>query len=593
MKVKIGLEIHQQLDTDKLFCGCPSNLSDDGKSFERFLRVTESEVGEMDKAALYEYGKKRIYAYRCPAESSCLVEMDEEPPHDVNGEALEVALTISKLMGARVVDVICFMRKIVVDGSNTTGFQRSALIALDGEVEGVGIATICLEEDSARKVVEEEKRVEYNIDRLGIPLVEIATKPEIDSPEMAREIALRIGMLLKRTRVKRGLGTIRQDLNVSVSGMPKVEIKGVQRLNQIPEIIRNEIARQENLVEIKRELEKRAERIEFKVFDLTDLLPRSVAGGLKKGERCLAIKLNGFKGLLSKGLAVELMNYGGVKGMFHGDELPGYGIGEVDGITQEMELGEMDSYVILVDEEERAKASLKKIFERALLCFDGVVPEVRRALPNGHTEYMRPMPGSARMYPETDVPLIHIDEELLSSLEIPETLEERLSTLEALGANRQQSEQLLNSGNDLIFEKLVRRFGEEKIALRILNNTIPELEDLGMDTSVIGLAALESILAEYKGGRFGKEAIPDILRKVCEGKGAKEAIEELEEVGLSEVDLFIEELIKESSELIIEKGERAFKPLMGKVMERYRGKVDGKILSELLRKKLRKKLAGR
>ncbi len=603
VEVKIGLEIHQQLDTSKLFCDCPSTLVDRPDStFERFLRVTESEVGEIDRAALYEYEKRRSYVYQCPQECSCLVEMDEEPPHEVNGEALDIALTVSKLLKAKAVDVICFMRKIVIDGSNTTGFQRTALISLDGEVDGVGIATICLEEDSARKVKENEKKAYYNIDRLGIPLIEVATKPEIKSPDMARDVALKIGMLLKRTKVKKGLGTIRQDLNISISGMPKVEIKGVQSLTQIPRVLQNEIVRQENLAEIKEELRNRIESkkdFEFKVFDLTDALSHSksriVADGLEEGKKCLAIKLRGFKGLLSKSgelrLAKELMSYARIKGMFHGDELPGHGIteSEVDEVTKTLNLGEDDSYVILVDEENRAKTSLEKIFQRAILCFDGVVPEVRKALENCYTEYMRPMPGSARMYPETDIPFTYVDEERLSELEVPETIEGRISKLRALGANEQQSMQLLNTGYDVIFEELVGGFGEARIVLRMLNNTIPELEDKGLDTSNIDLKILGGILAEYKKGRFGKEAIPDILGEICrERKEVREVVKALglKEVELREVELFIKRLIEESEEMIKEEGRRAFRPLMGRVMEEYRGKIDGKVLSEMLKERL-------
>ena len=600
--VKIGLEIHQQLDTKKLFCDCPSTLSDESDtSFERFLRVTEGEMGEVDRAALFEYAKGKKYIYYSPRSSSCLVEMDEEPPHSVNEEALEAALTISKMVGAKVVDLICFMRKIVVDGSNTSGFQRTALVATDGEVNGVGIATICLEEDSARKIGEESGKKYYNIDRLGIPLIEMATKPEIKTPEMAQEIALKIGMILKRVKTKRGLGTIRQDLNVSISGMPKVEIKGFQRLNQISRVIQNEIERQKNLLEIKDALSGRVTRedLTFKVVDLTGVLSLSkseiVKNGLKEGKKCVGIKLEGFRDLLSRGgelrIAKELMGYAEIRGMFHGDELPGYGIDReaVAGIAEGLKLGKEDSYVIVLEEEEKAKGVLLKIFERALLCFDGVVPEVRKTLDSCLTEYMRPMPGSERMYPETDVPVIPIDQVHLSRLKIPETPEARILTLRKLGANEQQSIQLLNGGYDEIFEDLVDIYGEEKVLIRTLLNTIPELEDVGLDTSAIDVVILSDVMAEYKRRGFGKEAIPSILKAICETR--VEVSRAIKEIGLEtarygEVEAFIEKIVEESEEMIRDRGNKAFKPLMGNVMKKYRGKIDGKVLSVILAKKL-------
>jgi len=604
-KVKIGLEIHQQLDTKKLFCNCPSSLSDGlSSTFERFLRVTESETGEVDRAALYEYEKGRKYVYQCPEKSSCLVEMDEEPPHEVNKEALEIALTIARMLNARVVDVICFMRKIVIDGSNTSGFQRTALIATEGKIDGVGIATMCLEEDSARKVKETNSYVCYNIDRLGVPLIEIATKPEIKSPEEAQEIALKIGMTLRRAKVKRGLGTIRQDLNISTSGMDKVEIKGVQKLSQIAKVLSNEIERQKNLLKIKNELEKRVKNnLLFEVVDLTKILESSesnlISKGSGEGKGCFALPLKGFKGLLSKGgefrIAKELMSYAGIKGMLHGDELPGYGINgeKVDEIRNVLNLGDKDSFIIIIEKRERAEKILKKVFERALLCFDGVVGEVRKSLGNGYTEYMRPMPGSARMYPETDVPHIPIDREYLANLKLPETVEERIGKLKALGANDQQCQELLSNGYDKIFEDIARKFHEPKVILRVLNNTIPELEDMGCDSSLITPKVLTEVFNEYKKGNFGKEAISQILRVVCEKR--TNVSETIESLGLRKVDVkeikdFIAKLVEENEKTVKERGERSFKVLMGSVMGKYRGRVDGALLSKLLSDKIKEVL---
>jgi Glu-tRNA(Gln) amidotransferase subunit E-like FAD-binding protein len=248
---KCGVEIHQQLETEKLFCSCPSKVHDDNPDLtvRRRLRAVKGEKGEIDIAASYEEGKDKEFVYEGCSTSSCLVELDEEPPHSVNPEALKIALEISMLVHATIVDHIRFMRKIVIDGSNVSGFQRTALIAVDGSIDTslgkVTIPTICLEEESAKKIKEGKGEVTYRLDRLGVPLIEIGTDASIKNPEHAKEVAEKIGLVLRSTgKVKRGLGTIRQDVNVSIKGGARTEIKGFQDLRSIPKVIEYEIQRQ-------------------------------------------------------------------------------------------------------------------------------------------------------------------------------------------------------------------------------------------------------------------------------------------------------------------------------------------------------------
>ena len=228
LKFKCGLEIHQQLDTNKLFCNCPSVLRNDepDKEFHRKLHAVAGESGEVDVAAKYQAGLKKEFVYQFYNDSNCLIELDEEPPHNLNEEALKTALQISILLNCEIISLTQIMRKMVIDGSNTSGFQRTILIARDGWVETpqgkVGIATICLEEDSARKVLSDDKKTVYRLDRLGIPLIEIATYPDIKTPEQAKEVALHIGDVLRSCKVKRGIGTIRQDVNVSIRNENRV-----------------------------------------------------------------------------------------------------------------------------------------------------------------------------------------------------------------------------------------------------------------------------------------------------------------------------------------------------------------------------------
>ncbi len=261
--VKIGLEIHQELDTNKLFCKCQSIISNDNprKRIQRKLRISASETGKLDTAAEYEAGKGKAIFYEIPVNGSCEVELDESPPYPINQEALDIALQIALLLKATILEKVIVMRKLVIDGSNTTGFQRTALIALDGKLETskglVSIPGIYLEEESARKIAEDNVSTVYSLDRLGIPLVEISTAPDIKDAEHAKETAGLLGMILRSTeRVKRGIGSIRQDINLSIKGQPKIEIKGFQDLRSIPSIIENEITRLASLHKITGEVRK-------------------------------------------------------------------------------------------------------------------------------------------------------------------------------------------------------------------------------------------------------------------------------------------------------------------------------------------------
>ena len=255
--LKCGLEIHQQLDTKKLFCNCISLLRQDEPDFEvkRNLHVVAGESGEVDTAASYEVSLNKDFIYQ-GYDTTCLVELDESPPRKINQEALRIALQISILLNAKIFSATQIMRKTVVDGSNTSGFQRTVLVAKDGFVETsygkVRIESVCLEEDSARIISKEDGKSVYRLDRLGIPLIEIATAPDIKTPSQAKEVALYLGNILRSFKVKRGIGTIRQDVNVSIKNGKRVEIKGVQNPELIKKSVELEVKRQQSFLKNKK-----------------------------------------------------------------------------------------------------------------------------------------------------------------------------------------------------------------------------------------------------------------------------------------------------------------------------------------------------
>ena len=284
--VIIGLEIHQQLDTKKLFCDCESKfVEESGSSFLRRLRPTQSELGEVDRAALVQAEKKMRFRYQAPRCSSCLVEADEEPPHQANPESIDIVLTVAALLNAKPVDEIHFMRKIVIDGSNTSGFQRTAMVAMGGHIEvngrNITIPTFCLEEDAARKVDSTAGEITYRLDRLGIPLIEVATGPDMRSAEEVKEVALRIGSIMRATHhVKRGLGTIREDVNISIPGGARVEIKGAQDLRLLPTYVEREMERQRSLLKIRDILKDRgAKPVDPSIKDYSEMFSTCTSKG--------------------------------------------------------------------------------------------------------------------------------------------------------------------------------------------------------------------------------------------------------------------------------------------------------------------------
>jgi glutamyl-tRNA(Gln) amidotransferase subunit E len=610
--VKAGLEVHQQLATGKLFCACPAELTEtvDG-AFSRRLRASTGEGGSVDPAATFQASRELLYRYET-GPSNCLVEMDEEPPRPIEPAALDTALTLALMLGAQPVSELEVMRKIVVDGSNTSGFQRTALVATGGHLEVGGrtyrIDTICLEEDAARKVGDGKGEVTYRLDRLGIPLIEVATGPEITSGPEARAVAEEIGALLRATqRVRRGIGTIREDLNVSVEGGRRVEIKGVQELKKIHEYMDREAARQGLLLRVRDELRLRhAPPVRAEVEDITAELAdieSGPAGGVgQSGRVAMALGLRGFDGLLrsppgeEERLGRELADYAraaGERGLLHSDELPGHGIdaNRVARIRERLGLGSPDAFVIVIDTaRDRAVAALAAVARRADAAREGIPGETRDPLPDGRSRYSRPLPGRDRMYPETDVPPVTISEDRIRRLreqlpERPSELRERLGREHSIPA--EIARQLVAAGDASLFETLVHRSHPPALAARLLTQDIPGLAAVpGRDeTPVFSLDTLDALLTGVETGRFAKEGFPALLSALA--AGAPDVGAAVERAGLAgpageELDTVVARVVDANQALVREKGDGAFSALMGDVMREVRGRRDGREVAEAL-----------
>ena len=611
-----GIEIHQQLDTAcKLFCGCPTKhreVEESNFEFFRYLRPSRSELGEIDRAALEEVLVTRRFHYKS-YDSTCLVEADEEPPREINAEALEISLVIARLLNMKIVDELETMRKMVIDGSNTSGFQRTGYVGSDGSIEtsegSVGISILSLEEEAARIIEDRGDSVVYSLDRLGIPLVEIGTAPDIVSPAHAREVASYLGMILRSTgRVKRGLGTIRQDVNVSIKGGARVEVKGVQALNLVDKVVEFEALRQVRLLEIKEELATRLAYVDDTVKDVTEIFANTgskvLARSLKSGGVVLACRLAGFAGLVGREiqpdrrLGSEMSDRAkraGVGGIFHSDELPAYGVTaeEVEAVRHEIMAAKKSDVVIMVTgPRDRAEKALQAVLVRAREALAFVPEETRRALPNGCSEYMRPLPGSARMYPETDVPTVVITEEMLRQLQLPELFRERAQRFEReYGLNAEQAKVMAASPSYPLFEEIVQNYPvSPSIVVRTLETIPIELARAAVPVSnLIDRHYVESfaIMAQ---GRLAKEGLTDLLRALAEHPEmtADEAAAAagLAGVGEAEVENAVRAIVASKADLVRSRGERAAAPLMGLVMKELRGKADGGIVSAILKKEI-------
>ncbi|WP_436900920.1 Glu-tRNA(Gln) amidotransferase subunit GatE [Halovenus halobia] len=608
-----GLEIHQQLNTEtKLFCNCPTRLREPEaatRTFTRYLHPTKSELGELDQAAVEESRVDREFEYLA-FDSTCLVEEDDEPPRRVDTEAVTTTLEIAQLLDMEPVDQAHVMRKIVVDGSNTTGFQRTMLTATDGVIETdegtVGIEDLMLEEESAQRVEETDAGVRYSLDRLGIPLVEIGTRPDISSPEQARDAAERIGMLLRSTgKVKRGLGTIRQDVNVSIAEGARVEIKGVQSLDDIDDIVRNEVRRQVELLDIADELADRDGSV-GQVQDVSDVFAETdsgvIGGALSGGGKAYAVLLTGFDGLVGREilpdrrLGTEFADHAkrhGAGGIFHTDELPAYGVteAEVEELRDAVGAGPEDAVALVADDPETAELAIDAVADRAEQALEGVPEQTRDANEDGTTRYLRPLPGAARMYPETDVPPVDLDP---TEVDTPELLTEKVNRYESeMGLDPALAEQVAYGRRMKLFERAVEMGVDPTQAAGTLESTVTELRRDDVPVENLTDGHFEELFTLLAKDELAKEGVPELLTAMAENPDltASEAAEQLDlgSAGEDEVREAVVEVVSRHEDQIADEGMGAFSALMGECMGALRGKADGDVVSDVLREEIQKR----
>lgn len=479
LKLKAGLEIHQQLDTEsKLFCNCSTKMQMREPQFDvmRKQHPVASELGEIDIAVQHEFMRNRTFDYQVFENETCLVELDEEPPHNVNQQALHTAVEIALLLNCEIPNEIHIMRKTITDGSNTGAFQRTMVIGMNGSLKygskQIEIQQICLEEDAAANAGEEDDgKVTYKLNRLGVPLVEITTGIlEGFSPEQIQEIAYMIGITCRSTgKVKRGIGTLRQDVNTSIRNGARVEVKGVQELGLLSKVVKKEVERQLSLNKVKH--------------------------------------------------------------------------------------------------------------------------ETRAANPDGTTRFSRPLPGAARMYPETDVLPIVVDAEWVKKIktELPEPWTNKLVRFKKkMNLSSDMAIQIVGSDYLQFFEKVMKKYPRinATIVANVFTSTFKDIRRKKLDVKILKDSHFMSIFDAFAKKKILKEAFPELLANYIANpeESMSESIKKLDLTILNKTELkkIVAQLVADSPNTRKEK-------LYGIAMGRVRGKVDPQEVMKIVAAEIKRK----
>ncbi len=507
---KSGLEVHQQLKTKKkLFCNCPSGIYNDDDDFDaeivRHMRPTLSELGEYDGTALMEFKTRKTIIYRINEENSCTYEIDDTPPFPINKEALEIALEISLLSKLNIVGEVHITRKQYLDGSIPTGFQRTAILGVEGEIplsnKKVRLIQLSIEEDACREISDVGHTRIYKTDRLGMPLIETVTYPELFTPYELAEAAQVIRFINRSTgKVRVGPGAGREDVNVSCKGGTRVEIKGVSYIKKIPELSHNEAFRQFALLKLRDKLLKKVmdtenwsisyKEIDFHNFDLS-YPPLQQA--LKDGKKLIAVNFPQFKGALShfaqpgRPFADEIA--GRLKviaclerpNMLHSEELQipyeKY-YEDFEKIAKNLDAKPDDSQILFWTDDYDLQTALEVIEERCKMAFDGIPPETRKSLTDGTTVFERVLPGADRMYPDTDSAPIPLDNEYIENLKKNLTLDisDRFNQLKKWNAPKDTYTYILRNNLNDIIQKIIDLGYEPKFVCSFFGHYVKHLE---------------------------------------------------------------------------------------------------------------------
>lgn len=619
--LKCGLEIHQQLLTEKkLFCRCRAVLHRDEPSavILRHMRPTLSELGEYDGTALMEFKTKKNVIYQLYDDTVCTYEMDDTPPFRLNQQALDIALEVSLLLNCSIVDEIHISRKQYLDGSIPTGFQRTGIIGIEGWIpyknRKIRIIQLGLEEDACREISDVGHKIIFKTDRLSIPLVEVVTYPDILTPAEAGEVANLIGRLLRSTgKVRRGLGSVRQDINISIDGGTRVELKGVPKLQYIAKAVANEARRQKALLDIHDELRLRGiteRNFRSEYQDVTSIFKNSGCERFKeviknKG-KIYGIVLRVFAGIFDKptqpGKTFGDEIAGRVRVIACQDVMPNIVYSnhfeefslsseEINRLETLFNVKSTDTIVLVWGDEADVKTAVEEIKIRAVDATIGVPSETRQVFPDGTNDFERILPGPNRMYPDTDSPPAPILEEHLEHIRkvLPERIWDCEKRLEKLGLPESLVKSISISRNLKVFNKIVEKLDVNPMLVAVtLEEKLKWLRRKGKNVDLISDESVYQLFEMLSKNKFSKEAIPAILEFLADNpdKTVKNVIAELgiKPMSIEELQNVVDEVLAQYSNP--KKIGRPFKIIMGEVMKVARNRIDGKIVKEVVETKL-------
>jgi len=546
---RCGVEIHQQLFTEKkLFCRCPAGKYSRQYDSEvlRHMRPTLSEMGTYDGTALMEFKTNKEIIYRLNQESVCTYELDDTPPFLINEDALNIAIEIALLLSSNVVDEMHIARKQYLDGSIPTGFQRTAIVGMGGEIpfkgKKINIRQFSIEEDACREVSDHEHTITFLTDRLGMPLVEIVTEPDMETPEEAAAVVRELGRLMRVTKkVRRGIGSVRQDVNVSIKGSRRVEIKGVSRYQYIPKLTGIEALRQKALLKIMEELKKRKinlDNIAFEKTELTDELKKSssltLKAALENSSKIFGIKCAKLNGILNwptqpgKTFAHEISGRVSViacldqtPNIIHTDDWPKYKGSEkdLDLVKAKLNANKDDVIIIVWGPRKDIDTALGEIEDRFKEALNGVPHETRQARPDGTTDFERILPGADRMYPDTDHPPVNIPRARVEN--ISKNLSEKPWDIEKKykewGMPEDSIDKLPVSDYVDLIDKLSKKLKPKDLRTVgiVLTQKMKALSREGISVYDIPKEKLFDLFIEFSRGSFKQNEFPEKIKDLC------------------------------------------------------------------------------
>ena len=613
--MKSGLEIHQQLATKKkLFCRCPvvrPYSEEFNAEILRHMRPTLSELGEYDGTALMEFKTKKEIVYQIRQDTVCTYEMDDTPPFELNEQALDIALEITMLLNCNLVSEVHIARKQYLDGSIPTGFQRTTILGVDGWIpfkgRRIGIIQLGLEEDACREVSDVAHLRTYRTDRLGIPLIETVTYPEMKTPQEVAEVGQVLRRLARSTgKVHTGIGAARQDVNVSIEGGRRVEIKGVCRIPLIPLLVHNEAYRQAALLDIKRELARRGiTPASFKAdtFDVGELVAGTqyypLAKALKKNLIVRAVALRGYRGVLSTRtqpettFAKEISDR--VRVIACLDRLPNIAHSDMEGetlasaewtkIKKLARIGDKDVIVVVWGNAQDVETGVKEIVIRAREALDGVPNETRQALPDGTHGFERILPGADRMYPDTDLPPLAITEDRIERIKsiMAERPWDREARYREMGLSAEMAARLAISNEGRLFDRAVKETGyPPKLLASFFINKVRMLRREGKLATGCDDRVISTLKAAAGRGIAGDNLV-SLIEKACgpEALSPEAAIKALGLESPKKVEKEIAAFLNKIRLPKIEK-DKLNRHVMGLVMREFQGKLPGTAIAGIV-----------